>query len=167
MDGRALDGGDCEKLNLGVGVIIPLRLGDLDICFPATAAGSCRGKRLEYFMSCITLRCSTMVLMVSLSNGSFWRHLRAMSANVRAAFAGKRHFNWGSIISDSRQSSARKGRVHLTKFLSSLGWRLSRFFRPVSSSRRTIAKLQTLLFGVNNPLSTVSTERFAAACISE
>jgi len=37
----------------------------------------------------------------------------------------------------------------------------------VSSSRRTIAKLQTLLFGVNNPLSTVSTERFAAACISE
>lgn len=70
-DGRAPDGGEGEKLNLGAGVMIPLRLGDLDICFPATAAGSCRGKRLEYFMSCITLRWSTMVLMVGLSNGSF------------------------------------------------------------------------------------------------
>lgn len=71
MDGRAPDGGDGEKLNLGAGVMIPLRLGDRDICFPATAAGSCRGKRLEYFMSCINLRCSTMVLIVGLSNGSF------------------------------------------------------------------------------------------------
>ncbi len=70
-DGRAFDGGDGEKLNLGAGVTIPLRLGDLDICFPATAAGSCSGKRVEYFMSCITLRCSTIVLIVGLSNGSF------------------------------------------------------------------------------------------------
>lgn len=46
-----LDGGEGEKLSLGAGVMIPLRLGDLDICFPATAAGSCRGNRQEYFMS--------------------------------------------------------------------------------------------------------------------
>lgn len=70
-------------------------------------------------------------------------------------------------MSESRQSSARKGRLHLTKFLSSLGWRLSRFLRPVSSSRRTIPKLQTLLLGVSSPLSNVSTERFAAAFIEK
>lgn len=40
---RALEGGDGEKLNLGAGVMIPLRLGDFDICFPAILAGSCRG----------------------------------------------------------------------------------------------------------------------------
>ena len=147
--------------------MIPLRLGDLDICFPAMVAGSCRGKRQEYFMSCMILRCSTMALMVGLSDGSFRRHLWAMSATVLAALVGKRPFKWGSMISDSRQSSARKGRLHLTKFLSSLGWRLSRFFRPVSISRRTTPKLQTLLFGVSNPFSTVSTERFATACTHE
>ena len=164
IDGWALDGGDGEKLDLGAGIMIPLRLGDLDICFPAMVAGSCRGKRQEYFMSCMILRFSTMALMVGLSDGSFRRHLWAMSATVLAALAGKRPFKWGSMISDSRQSSARKGRLHLTKFLSSLGWRLSRFFRPVSISRRTTPKLQTLLLGVSNPFSTVSTERFATAC---
>lgn len=65
-----LDGGEGEKLSLGAGVMIPLRLGDLDICFPATAAGSWRGNRQEYFMSWMILRCSTMVLMVGLSKGS-------------------------------------------------------------------------------------------------
>lgn len=44
-DGLALDGGDGEKLNLGAGVMIPFRLGDLDICFPEIIAGSCKGKR--------------------------------------------------------------------------------------------------------------------------
>lgn len=44
-DGLALDGGDGEKLNLDAGVMIPLRLGDLDICFPANVAGSCKGNR--------------------------------------------------------------------------------------------------------------------------
>lgn len=39
-DARAPDGGDGEKLNLGAGVTIPLRLGDLDICLPAITAGS-------------------------------------------------------------------------------------------------------------------------------
>ena len=102
-----LDGGEGEKLSLGAGVMIPLRLGDLDICFPATAAGSCRGNRQEYFMSWMILRCSTMVLMVGLSKGSIWRHLWAISATVRAALAGKRPFRWGSIINESRQSSAR------------------------------------------------------------
>lgn len=71
MDGRAADGGDGEKLNLGAGLTIPLRLGDLDICFPEIAAGSCSGNRQEYFMSCIFLRCSTTVLIVGLSDGSF------------------------------------------------------------------------------------------------
>lgn len=75
IDGWALDGGDGEKLDLGAGIMIPLRLGDLDICFPAMVAGSCRGKRQEYFMSCMILRFSTMVLMVGLSDGSFRRHL--------------------------------------------------------------------------------------------
>ena len=85
-DNRAPDGGDGEKLNLGAGVMIPLRLGDLDICFPAIAAGSCRGNRQEYFMYWMILRCSTMVLMIGLSDESFWRHLCAISATVRAAF---------------------------------------------------------------------------------
>lgn len=89
-DIRALDGGDGEKFDLGAGVMMPLRLGDLDICFPAIAAGSCRGNRQEYFRSWMILRCSTMVLMVGLSDGSIWRHLCAMSATVRAAFIGKR-----------------------------------------------------------------------------
>lgn len=45
-DGLALDGGDGEKLNLGAGgVMIPLKLGDLYICFPAIVAGSCKGNR--------------------------------------------------------------------------------------------------------------------------
>lgn len=42
-DARAPDGGDGEKLNLGAGAMIPLRLGDRDICLPAITAGSCRG----------------------------------------------------------------------------------------------------------------------------
>lgn len=50
-DGRAFDGGEGEKLSLGAGVTIPLRLGDLDMCFPANAAGSCKGNLHEYFMS--------------------------------------------------------------------------------------------------------------------
>ena len=70
-DGLALDGGDGEKLSLGAGVMIPLRLGDFDICFPEIVTGSCKGNRYEYFRSCITLRCSTTVLMVGLSDGSF------------------------------------------------------------------------------------------------
>ena len=163
-DRRAPDGGDGEKLDFGAGVMIPFRLGDLDICFPAIAAGSCRGNRQEYFMSWMILRCSTMVLMVGLSDGSFLRHPFAMSATVRAAFIGKRPLSWESMMSDNLQSSARNGRLHFTRFLSSLGWRLSRFFRPVSNSSRTIPKLQTLLFGVSHPVSRVSTERFATAC---
>lgn len=92
IDSRIPDGGDGEKPNLGAvaGVMIPLRLGDLDMCFPAIAAGSWRGNREEYFMSWMILRFSTMVLMVGLSDGSFWRHLCAMPATVRAAFIGKR-----------------------------------------------------------------------------
>ena len=125
-----------EKLCRGGG-----RLGDLNICFPPTAAGSWRGKRQEYFMSWMVLRWSTTVLMVGLSEGSFCRHLWAMSATVRAALMGNRPLSWGSIIRDSRQSSAKNGQHHLTKFLSSLGRRLSMFFRPVRSSSRTIPKL--------------------------
>lgn len=67
----AAEGGDGEKLNLGAGVMIPLRLGDLDINFLEIAAGSCSGNRQEYFISCIFLRFSTTVLMVGLSDGSF------------------------------------------------------------------------------------------------
>lgn len=158
-DGLATTEG--EKLNLGgTWHMIPLRLGDLDISF----AGSCSGNQQEYFISCTVLRFSTMVLMVGLSDGSFWRHLCAMSATVLAALGGKWPLSWGSMISDSRKSSARKGRLHLTKFLSSLGWWLSRFFLPVSSSKRTIPKLHTLLFGVRIPFSNVSTDRFPTAC---
>lgn len=91
-DGRALDGGDGEKLNLGAGVMIPFRLGDLDICFPAMVAGSLRGKRQEYFMSCIILRCFATVPIVGLSEGSFRRHFCAISATVLAALAGNRPF---------------------------------------------------------------------------
>ncbi|KAE8666767.1 hypothetical protein F3Y22_tig00112491pilonHSYRG00238 [Hibiscus syriacus] len=86
----APEGGNYEKLDLGAGVMIPLRLGDLDICFLAIAAGSCRGNQHEYFMSWMILRCSTMVFMVGLSDGSIWRHLCAMSATVRTAFIGNR-----------------------------------------------------------------------------
>ena len=92
-EGLALDGGDGEKLNLGAGVMIWLKLGDFDICFPESVAGSCKGNRQEYFMSCMNLRCSTTVLMVGLSDGSFCRHLCAMSATVLAALVGKRPFN--------------------------------------------------------------------------
>lgn len=70
-DSRAPEGGDGEKLNLGAGVMMPLRLGDLAICFPATAAGSCKGNRQECFISCMLLRRSTIVLIVGLSDGSF------------------------------------------------------------------------------------------------
>ena len=89
-DGGAAAGGDGEKLDLGAGLMMPLRLGDLDICFPEIVAGSRSGNRQEYFKSCIILRCSTTVLMVGLSDGSFWRHLCAMSATVLAALEGKR-----------------------------------------------------------------------------
>ena len=135
------------------------------MCFPDIAAGSCSGNRMEYFISWMILRLSTTILIVGLSDGSFWRHLCAMSAMVLAALEGNRPLSWGSMISDKRQASARKGRLHLTRFLSSLAWRMSRFFLPVSSSRRKIPKLQTLLFGVSIPLSSVSTDRFPAACI--
>lgn len=70
-------------------ITIPLRLGDLDICFPPIADdGSCRGKRHECFISCTIFKCSTMDRIVGLSDGPFWRHFWAMSATVRAAFAG-------------------------------------------------------------------------------
>lgn len=72
--GATLGGGDGEKFNLGVGTMIPFRLGDFNICFPVIAAGSCKGNRQEYFTSCMTFRRSTMVLIVGLSEGSFWRH---------------------------------------------------------------------------------------------
>lgn len=90
MNSPVLDGGDGKKLNPGAGVITPLKLGDLDICFPTIVAGSCNGNQHEYFISWTTLRFSTTVLIVGLSDGSFWRHLCAMSAIVRAAFIGKR-----------------------------------------------------------------------------
>lgn len=120
-DSRAPEGGEGEKLILGAGVMMPLRLGDLEICFPENDAGSCKGKRQEYFTSCMLLRRSTIALIVGLSDGSFRRHLCAMSATILDALDGKRPFSWGSIIRDSRQSSVRKGRLHLTKFRSSLG----------------------------------------------
>lgn len=44
-------GGDGEKLDLGTGVMIPFRLGDLNICFPLTAPGSCSGNREVYLTS--------------------------------------------------------------------------------------------------------------------
>ena len=100
--GGTPDGGDGEKLNLGTGQIMPFRLGDLDICFPEFDAGSCRGNRHEYFKSCIIFRCSTTVLMVGLSDGSFWRHLWAMSDIVLAALEGNRPLSWGSMINDRR-----------------------------------------------------------------
>jgi len=101
-------GGDGEKLNLvGAGVMIPLRLGDLDIFFPLNDPGSWSGNRDVNLMSCMTLRCSTMVLIVGLSDGSFWRHLWAISATIRAALDGNRPFSWGSMMSDSLLSSAK------------------------------------------------------------
>lgn len=164
IDGTVV-GGDGEKLDLGVGIMITFRLEDLGMFFPAIAPGSCNGNLHEYFKSCIVFKCSKTVLIVGLSDGSLWRHLWATSATVRAALAGNRPFNWGSMINDNLQSSAKKGRLHLTKFISSLGWRLSRFFLPVSSSRSTIPKHQTLLLGVSTSLSSVSTDTFANAWI--
>lgn len=70
MDGLVIDG-DGEKQALGTGVMMPFRLGDLDIFFPEIVPGSCNGNRHEYFMSCTVFRCSTTVLMVGLSEGSF------------------------------------------------------------------------------------------------
>ena len=70
IDGLVVDG-DGEKLEPEAGVMIPSRLGDLDIYFPETDPGSCNGNRHEYFMSCTVFRCSTTVLMVGLSEGSF------------------------------------------------------------------------------------------------
>lgn len=164
--GGPIVGGDGEKLDLGACTMIPFRLEDLDMFFPAIAPGSCNGNLHEYFKSCIVFKYSKTVLIVGLSDGSLWRHLWATSATVRAALAGNRPFNWGSMISDNLQSSAKKGRLHLTKFISSLGWRLSRFFLPVSNSRSTMPKHQTLLLGVSTPLSSVSTDTFANAWIS-
>lgn len=68
IDGLFVGGG--EKLDLGTGVMIPFRLGDLYICFPLTAPGSCSGNREVYLMSCIVFRCFTRFLMVGLSDGS-------------------------------------------------------------------------------------------------
>ena len=130
-----LDGEGWEKLCRGG------RLGDRNICFPVTLPGSWRGNQQEYFMSSIVLRLSRMVLILGLSDGSFWRHFWAISATILAAFMGNRPFSWGSIIRESLHSSARNGQLHLTKFLSSFVWRLSMFFRPVRISRRTIPKL--------------------------
>lgn len=72
VDAAIVGGG--EMVDLGAGVIIPFRLGDLDMYLPLTALGSCRGNREVYFMSWMVLRCSTIVLMVGLSDGSTWRH---------------------------------------------------------------------------------------------
>lgn len=83
-------GGDGEELNLGAGVMIPFKLGDLDMCFPLTLPGSCSGNLEGCFMSWIVLRRSTMVLMVGLSDGSFCRHFCAISATCQAAFTGNR-----------------------------------------------------------------------------
>lgn len=72
---RGCIGGDGEKLNRGAGVMIPFRLGDFDMCFTLIAPGSCRGNLEGYFITCIVLSCSTIVLMVGLPDGSFCRHL--------------------------------------------------------------------------------------------
>lgn len=69
-----LVGDEGEKFDLEAGVIIPFRLGDLNICFPLIVPGSCKGNQEVYLMSCMVLRCSTMVLIVGLSDGSTWRH---------------------------------------------------------------------------------------------
>lgn len=74
----AREGGEGEKLNLGGaddGIIIPLRLGDLDMFFPEILPGSWRGNRHENLRSCMTLRWSKIVLIVGLPEGSFCRHL--------------------------------------------------------------------------------------------
>lgn len=162
-DTRALADGEGEKLDRDAGWIIASRLGDLDISFVEVCAGSCNGNLEECFKSCIFFRFSTTVPIVGLSDGSIWRHLCAMLAIVLAALEGNRPLSWGSMIIDKRWLSDRKGLLHFTKFLSSLGWRLSRFFLPVSSSRRKIPKLHTLLFGVSNPFSSVSMDRFPTA----
>lgn len=156
-----------ERFSIGAGGMIPVKLGEFDLCFMLTLPGSWSGNRQVYFMSCTVLSCSTMALMVGLPDGSLCRHLWAMSAIVLAALAGNRPFSWGSMISDSLPSSARKGLLHLTKLHSSFGWRLSKFFLPVSNSRSTIPKLQTLLLGVSKPFSSVSSDRFAIAWINE
>lgn len=71
-----LDGGDGDKLVLGAGVPIILRLGDRAICLLAREVpGSCKGYLAGYLMSCMVLRPSTMILIVGLSDGSFCRHL--------------------------------------------------------------------------------------------
>lgn len=163
IEGLVPGGGDGEELNLGGWLMIPLRLGDLDMFFPLTLPGSCNGNREGCFISWIVFSRLTMVLMVGLSDGSFCRHFCAISATVRAALTGNRPLSWGSIINESLHSSARKGLLHLTKFLSSLGYRLSRFFLPVSNSSSTIPKLQTFVLGVSKPFSNVSAERFPSA----
>lgn len=61
---------DGEKLNRGPGMIIPFRLGDLDMFLETCDPGSCNGNRDENFICCIILRCSAMVLIVGLSDGS-------------------------------------------------------------------------------------------------
>lgn len=62
---------DEEILNRGPGVMIPFRLGDLDMLLPLTDPGSGKGRNRDvHFICCITLRCSKIVLMVGLSDGS-------------------------------------------------------------------------------------------------
>lgn len=160
--GGPIVGGDGEKLDLGACTMIPFRLEDLDMFFPAIAPGSCNGNLHEYFKSCIVFKYSKTF--------SLWAFLMdpcedtfGLHQPLSELFGGNLAFNWGSMISDNLQSSAKKGRLHLTKFISSLGWRLSRFFLPVSNSRSTMPKHQTLLLGVSTPLSSVSTDTFANA----
>lgn len=148
-----LVGGEGERPSFGDGIIIPFRLWDFDMWFMLTLLGSWSGNRKGHLMFCAILSCSTIVLIVGFPKGSFCRHLWAILAIVLAALAGNRPFSWGSMISDSLQSSSvGKGWLLLTKFLSSLRWPLSKFFLPVSNSISTIPKLQILALGVGKPL---------------
>lgn len=61
---------DDEILNRAPGVMISFRLSDLDMFLPKIDPGSDKGNRDVNFICCITLRCSRMVLMVGLSDGS-------------------------------------------------------------------------------------------------
>lgn len=59
---------DEEILDRGPGVTIPFRLGDLE---PPTDPSSGKGNGDINFIFRITLRCSKIVLIVGLSDGSF------------------------------------------------------------------------------------------------
>jgi hypothetical protein len=86
IDVLRADGSNGEKPNLGA-LMMPSTRGDLGMCCPWMAAGSCSGNKLGYFISGMVLRFSRMALMVGLSDGSLWRHLCTMLANVLAALS--------------------------------------------------------------------------------